>query len=376
MSVCVCWLDFIDIVTDCLLPKLTVASSTSFLPLFYVTTFAGTTTHGSTDGTGSVAQFYSPYAACVDTVNQTLYVSDYQMEDMRKISMGAVVTKIAKGIIIDVYIVFYLMVVATAFFFDFPMSCAVDAAQNVYVGQFKSIALINPTQTTASVFIGGSLGYAEGSGTNAKFNTITAMVFDQPRTKLYICDSANKKIRFITIQTVTASLFLSVSACFGLVFDLTYSTLYSSGGNIIYQLQLSTKTSVAFTGATTSGWIDGSLGVARFNSPQGLCLDPDGNLIVADYNNNNIRMVNLATSTVSTIMGLGIGMYFTILRLIYFRSNDVCLIGSSAQPNHKDGTSISAGFYHPVAVALINNAIFVTDYYNNEIRKLACLQGK
>lgn len=69
------------------------------------------------------------------------------------------------------------------------------------------------------------------------------------------------------------------------------------------------------TGATQSGWNDGSGASALFNYPTGLCTDIKGNVYVADKNSNKIRKITIAAGRlandisapydVTTIAGTG-----------------------------------------------------------------------
>ena len=47
-------------------------------------------------------------------------------------------------------------------------------------------------------------------------------------------------------------------------------------------------------GSESFGYADGKGSLASFFGPQGVAVDPHGNVIVADTNNNRIRMVSPA----------------------------------------------------------------------------------
>ena len=85
----------------------------------------------------------------------------------------------------------------------------------------------------------------------------------------------------------------------------------------------------------------------RFYSPHDVCVDADGNLFVADTYNSTIRKVT-SSGVVSTLAGLA------------------SVTGGSA-----DGTGTTARFYRPVGVCVDGSGnIFVSDSGNRTIRKV------
>jgi serine/threonine protein kinase, bacterial len=96
-----------------------------------------------------------------------------------------------------------------------------------------------------------------------------------------------------------------------------------------------------------SGQIDGDKSVATFNAPFGVTTDLQQNVYVADLYNNKIRKITPA-GYVSTFAG---GDYYN--------------------SGHKDGSSVSALFYSPYAVAAdISGNIFVIDGEEHLLRKI------
>ena len=59
------------------------------------------------------------------------------------------------------------------------------------------------------------------------------------------------------------------------------------------------------SGSLKNGSQDGSLNMASFYNPCGICLDQNGDIIVADTYNHKIRRLSLKNSIVSTICGTG-----------------------------------------------------------------------
>ncbi len=99
-------------------------------------------------------------------------------------------------------------------------------------------------------------------------------------------------------------------------------------------------------GAGGPGAVDGPGSRARFNSPQGIALDLQGNLYVADTLNETIRKV-APDSSVATVAGLALK------------------IGVD------NGAGASARFNSPAALAVdANHNVYVADQYNHTIRKI------
>jgi DNA-binding beta-propeller fold protein YncE len=95
----------------------------------------------------------------------------------------------------------------------------------------------------------------------------------------------------------------------------------------------------------TAGHVDGSGAAARFNRPYGIDVRSDGKLVVADRDNNCIRLVDLA-GTATTIAGTGISGYV-------------------------DGPAATAQFGSPLGIAIgPGDEVFITDTQNFRIRSL------
>ena len=99
-----------------------------------------------------------------------------------------------------------------------------------------------------------------------------------------------------------------------------------------------------------SGTNDGTGNTARFNDPEGVAVDGETNIYVADRDNNEIRKVSpIGTNWMVTT-----------------------LAGLPGSQGTNDGTNGNAQFHSPTGVALdVQGNVYVTDFYNNSIRKLA-----
>jgi DNA-binding beta-propeller fold protein YncE len=99
--------------------------------------------------------------------------------------------------------------------------------------------------------------------------------------------------------------------------------------------------------AGVSGSVDASGSAARFNQPDGVAVSQDGSkLFVADFQNGTIRQIVIATQVVTTIAG------------------------SAGASGNVNGTGSAARFSGPQNLATDGTNLFVTDFNNNEIRKI------
>ena len=120
----------------------------------------------------------------------------------------------------------------------------------------------------ASTVAGSVNGYADGAGTNAKFNGPHRVSVDSNGV-LYIADHYNNRIRKQDVSggCWLCAVMLHVSECCG---SGIVSTIAGSG----------------------SGYADGVGTSATFNAPYDIAVDSTGNLFVVEYNNHIIRRIS------------------------------------------------------------------------------------
>lgn len=101
-----------------------------------------------------------------------------------------------------------------------------------------------------------------------------------------------------------------------------------------------------YAGTGSTGFVNGDTSVASFNKPFGICLDPEGNVYLADAYNNCIRKIG-TDGMVSTYAGTGTGGYL-------------------------DGPASEAKFNQPINICLDNAGnMYVSDFLNQRIRKIS-----
>ena len=100
-----------------------------------------------------------------------------------------------------------------------------------------------------------------------------------------------------------------------------------------------------FAGASAAGFTNASGTLARFSAPTGICIDPAGNLFVADSGNNVIREI-LASGQVITFAGTG-------------------------SPGAQDAPATNAQFSGPTGVCMDNSGnLYVADSGNCLVRRI------
>ena len=219
-------------------------------PAGEVTTFAGSGSSGSDDGTGTAASFNYPRGVAVDG-DGNLYVADTYNSTIRKVTPAGVVTTFAgsgsygsdDG-------------TGTAASFADPRGVAFGGDGNLYVADTNnhSIRKVTPAGVVTTLAGSGSSGSDDGTGTAAGFGEVMGAAFDGDGN-LYVADAGNNTIRKITPAGEV-------------------TTLAGSAGS--------------------SGSINGIGPAARFSSPRGVAVDGDGNLYVTDTYNSKIRKVTPA----------------------------------------------------------------------------------
>ncbi len=201
----------------------------------------------------------------------------------------------------------------TAASLDNPAAVAVDASGNVYVADEYNnrVRMITPNGIITTIAGTGDYGFTgdHGPAILAQLNLPAGIAVDSSGN-VYVADTFNNRVRKI-----------------------------DTNGNIN-----------TIVGNGTAGYNgDGSLGpAAELNNPAGLALDNNGNLFIADFNNNLIRKVNLSTGIISTIAGNG-----------------------TSTSSGDNGPALGAGLFGPQGVAVDSQGnVYVAESRGNKIRKV------
>jgi len=290
---------------------------------------------------GSSSSFNTPYDVSVD-VDGNVFVADLNNCKVKKITPGGVVSTFAgstKG---------YLDGVGSSAKFDILSGVVVDVSGNLYVTDKNYIRKITPNGTVSTFAGNATAGYADGTGTLAKFSSPRGIAIDLTGN-LYVADPGNSKIRKITASGVVTTLAGSTSgyqdgigtlAKFNSPVDLsvdskgnvyvvefsnkirkispsgvvtTFATLNNGyinygitvdrGNNLfvttsyhtVWKVDSSANKSL-FAGSGATGTSDGAANLASFNTPTGIAADTLGNIYIADQSNWLIRKVTLCNN--------------------------------------------------------------------------------
>lgn len=261
-----------------------------------VTTVAGSTFGGFADGQGILADFSGVNGIAINAAG-TMFVTDDFNNKIRTISNNGLVSTFAGS---------------SRGFLDGSLSSAkfsgisgivIDASGNKFVADRNNHVIRKITGNNVTTFAGsGTLGSANGQGTVASFALPKGLTIDSSGN-LFITDGVGKRIRKITptgmVSTFAGSStqgFLDgqgVSARFnlatGIVVD-SQNNLYVADDIKIRKISpTGLVTTIAGTGS--AGFVDGNATTSQFSGLEGIAIDAQGNLYVADEGNFKIRKI-------------------------------------------------------------------------------------
>lgn len=187
----------------------------------------------------------------------------------------------------------------------------------IAAGPVNAQIALPPYGTIHTVVGVSTSGYSGDGGPaiNAEIHSLQGLAVDA-NGDLYIADSQNNRIRKVTASTGVITTVAGNGAA-----D------YSGDGNVA-------------TGAALNG-------------PSGVAVDTNGNLYIADTQNNRIRKVTVSTGVITTVAGNGTAGY----------SGDDTL-AAGAELNGPGGVAVDA-----------SGNLYIADFQNNRIRKVTASTG-
>jgi len=284
-----------------------------------VTTLAGSAgVAGTTDATGSAARFNNPVGVAVDT-NGNVYVADSNNHTIRKVTSAGVVTTLAGS----AGVTGTNDATGSAARFNWPHGLALDNAGNVVVADYSNHTIRQVTMAGVVTTLAGSAGVTgtnDATGSAARFNSPTGVAVDSA-SNVYVADYANHIIRQLIPQAT------------------------DGGTNWLV-------TTVAGRAGVT-GTNDGAGSAAQFNDPAGVAVDRAGNVFVVDQHNHTIRQLSAVPARTKARR---------FVRAV------TTIGGSPGNSGTSDGAGSAARFDDPFSVAVDSlGNVFVADQYNNRI---------
>ncbi len=382
-------------------------------PAGVVSTFAGSAGQvGADDGKGSAARFAGPGALVCDR-HGNLYVADTYNNTIRKITPDGSVSTLAgmagsyghadgKGPEAQ---------------FGNPSSMAIDPDGNLVVADgTHTVRRVTPAgMVTTLAGMPWQNGNQDGAGASATFSGLSGITVDGGGN-VFVFDGWSHTLRKITpagqVSTVTGKAGtvgnVDGSAAQALLKGPARlssdraGNVYVSDNNSALRRVAPDGTVSTWAGRTgAAGTVDGTGNAARFSFPNGIAIDAQKNLYVADQDNQTIRKISSA-GVVTTLAGSagayghkdGTGaqaqfagpggvavdaagnLYVTefnhhVVRKITPAGVVTTLAGAPGESGYADGSGAEVRFSGPnnVAVDKAGN-VFVADYYNNAIRKI------
>ena len=214
---------------------------------------------------------------------------------------------------------------AKSLFLDHPDSVAFDKEGNFYVANPGTHSILKVIDGRFTPYVGtGEKGFSEdGVNPLSAQLDIPASLATDPSGDLYFNDSENLRIRRVDTRTNTlitvagngglgyrgdngpgiyASLYRPMSICFDQAGNLYIA---DSGNHRIRMVDMASGIITTVVGSGDAGreGDGGKATSANLNFPEGVAVDNEGNIYVADSGNNRIRMVERESGIIETILG-------------------------------------------------------------------------
>ena len=240
----------------------------------------------------TLTELMDPVALAVDKTGN-IYVADPQNDMIRKVTKNGIVsTFVDSGL-------------------DGPTGIALDNSGSIYVTQTNESILKISGDGQISLLAGGTSGNEDGVGSEAQFRSPMGVVVDNSND-IYVVDRLNHRIRKITqegvVSTIAGSTLgyedgLGIEAKFnspvGIAIDKDGSLYIGDANNAVIR-KITTEGVVSTYSGSHWGFKDGTDGL--FKNPLGLEVDSYGNVYVADNSNHKIRKIS-TDGIISTLAG-------------------------------------------------------------------------
>jgi uncharacterized protein (TIGR03437 family) len=251
----------------------------------------GTLGYSGDDGPATSAQLSWPAGVAVDSAGN-LYVADQNNNRIRKVSNGVITTVAGNGT--PGYSGDNGS--ATSAKLYGPQGVAVDSAGNLYIADTSNQRIrkvLNGVIATAAgngPDLYGNGGYSgdNGPATSARLNQPWGVAVDFAGN-LFIADYGNNRIRKVSNGVIATAIYWDYPQ--GVAVDAAGNLFIADNYGRISKLSNGVITTVAGTGMQGFSGDNGPATGAQLSGPTGVAVDAAGNVYVADFGNNRIRVL-------------------------------------------------------------------------------------
>ncbi len=291
-----------------------------------VSTFAGSGYAGYADGIGREASFNGPRGIAVDSVGNVI-VADTYNNRIRKITpSGTVFTLAGSG---DYHLIDG---VGTKASFFHPTDVVIGGSNIIYVADCSNncIRKIDSDGNVSTIAGSTKSGYKDGLGAKAQFCIPQSVSMDSNGNLIVTDDGSIRKIDARgKVSTISGNSKSGLGSGKGKNVSFYYpnsaivdrfGSIYVTYSNMISKVETD-GTINPFLGSINQGLQDRIGREVSFKSPAGMAIDLQGNIFVADTENNLIRLIN-TNNEVSTFAGTKSIDWFTNPEGIFLGRND------------------------------------------------------
>jgi hypothetical protein len=339
-------------------------SFSTYSQIINTTAGNGVQGYSGNGGAATAAEINQAWDVCFDAAGN-FCISDFGNNVVRSINTSGIINTIAgngsAGFFGD-------SGPATAAELTQAASVAFDGAGNYYIADWGNnrIRKVN-SSGTISTFAGTGTGNFSGDGgpaTAADINNPVGLVFDISGN-LYIDDQNNQRIRIINtsgiINTFAGNGVGSFSGDGGpataaelnepiaIAIDLSGNIFIADFGNNRIRLVNTSGTVSTLAGNGGAGFMGdgGPATAAELYLPQGVAVSAIGEVFISDNDNNRIRIIN-TSGVINTIAGNGTASYFG-----------------------DGGPATAAEIYSPSGITTDNSGnVYFVDRSNNRVREI------
>ena len=231
--------------------------------------------------------------------------------------------------------------------------------------------VISTASVTTLAGVASSSGSTDGIGTMARFNSPIGISISPDGVYALVSDMNNQLIRHIIISTASVTTLAGFAGSVGSAngigtnarFNNAHGISFSPDGVFalvaghndqqIRQIIISTASVTTLAGSSW-GSHNGIGTNSRFKNPRGICISSDGAYaLVADSYNDQIRRIILSNASVTAVAGVA-GVF-----------------GST------DGLGSNSNFYKPFGISISPDGVYalVSDSWNHLIRRIVISTG-